>query len=345
MDSTFLQIFLIVNVFLIGGLTVVAFQHAYAHFRPHANDSEKPQGQAVRLPAEIKERLLRTSQANFQTILDHSAAELEHDLKATTTRLNKHLERLGLEIVGDETKRYRMELDGLRAQGETAISQAQTEFTTIIKDEMQRYHASLDGLRNQSEATIGGAQAEIAGAIKGETERYQTSLNSLRNQAETAIGGGQAEITGVLKNEVQHYQASLEGLRNKAETTISEVQTEITETIKNETQRYRASLDGLSSQTEVAISETQAEILGHQTEIKAKLAELKAQLMPKLTEEIALEKQHLIQQIDTKLADAMTSFLIDALQHNVDLGAQSDYLLATLEEHKADFTQEINDGI
>ena len=51
----------------------------------------------------------------------------------------------------------------------------------------------------------------------------------------------------------------------------------------------------------------------------------------------------MIQQIDTRLAEAVTSFLIETLQHNVDLGAQSAYLTAQLEEHKADFIKEVAD--
>ena len=55
------------------------------------------------------------------------------------------------------------------------------------------------------------------------------------------------------------------------------------------------------------------------------------------------EKQRLLQQIDTKLADAVASFLMETLQHNVDLGAQSAYLTAMLEEHKTDFAKELSD--
>jgi len=39
----------------------------------------------------------------------------------------------------------------------------------------------------------------------------------------------------------------------------------------------------------------------------------------------------------------VASFLTETLQHNVDLGAQSAYLTAMLEEHKADFAKEVAD--
>jgi F0F1-type ATP synthase membrane subunit b/b' len=57
--------------------------------------------------------------------------------------------------------------------------------------------------------------------------------------------------------------------------------------------------------------------------------------------EIEHEKSRLLEQIDTKLADSVVAFLVDTLQHDVDLGAQTSYLTKMLEEHKNDFTGNI----
>jgi hypothetical protein len=202
MSPTYLQIFLLINVFLMGVLVAIAVRHAYAHFRPDHHDIEKPRStkQDVRLPPTVRKRLLETSEANFQTVLERSAAQLQRDLEVTEVQLNKRLEKLGTAVVGDE---------------------------------MDRYRAELDQLRKHAETTIVGAQAEIA---------------------------------------------------------------------------------------------------EHQTELKAKLAE-----------EMVAEKQRLVQQMDMKLADAVASFLIETLPHNVDLGAQSAYLMAMLEEHKAELTKGVTD--
>ncbi len=215
MNSTFLQTFLLVNVFLIGAIFATAIRHAYAHFKPQPHEEvekpHRPVAQVVHLPPEVKEHLLQTAQTNFQSVLNHSAAELEHDLKSIVTQLNGRLEKLGSEIVGDEMRRYRMD---------------------------------LDQLRSQTEANISGAQTEI-------------------NQ--------------------------------------------------------------------------------HQTDLKSKIDQRRVELEAKLIEEIAAEKQALIQQLDTKLADAVASFLTETLGHNVDLGAQNAYLMAMLEEHKIELVKGIND--
>ena len=212
--STFLQIFLLINILLIGALATVAIQHALAHFRPHSHDLEKPHAaaqQPPQLPPAVKARLLAAAEHRFQTALEHSADQLERNLQTTTSQLNKQLEKLGSEIINDEMKRYR---------------------------------TSLDELRARTEISIGSAQTEIA---------------------------------------------------------------------------------------------------QHQDDLKQKLAEHQAQLEAKLTEDVAAEKQRLIQQMDTKLADAVASFLLETLPHNVDLGAQSAYLTAMLDEHKAEITKGVVD--
>lgn len=216
MSDSFLQIFLLVNVFLIGALTAVAIRHAYAHFRPaahHEPEKPRPTVQRVQLPPEVRERLLRTAQTNFESILNRTASELQHDLKATSLHLDQQLEKLGTKIVSDEMERYHVNLEQLRKQAESAITTAQTDITS------------------------------------------------------------------------------------------------------------------------------------HQTDIKAKLTEQQTALEAQLAEKIAAEEAKILERIDTKLGDAVTSFLMETLQHNIDLGAQSDYLIAMLDEHKAELTKGVKNEI
>lgn len=209
MSPTFLQIFLLLNVFLIGALTAAAIRHAYAHFRPAHHEDEKPHKPApnTHLPPAVREQLLHAAKANFQVVLERSANQLQHDLDTTAAQLNKQLGKLGTKIIDEET---------------------------------ERYHTTLDLLRKQAETTINDAQSDVS---------------------------------------------------------------------------------------------------KHQSDIQAKLAEHQVKLEAELTEKMTAEHQQLMQQIDTKLADAVTSFLFETLQHNVDLGAQSGYLTAMLEEHKDELTK------
>lgn len=199
--STLLQLFLLLDIFFIGMLVAVAVQHAYAHFKSPKHEPEAAHTPPNdHLPAQVKERLVRASETQFQTALNHSATKFLHDLEATSSQMNKLVGQLGTEIIGDE---------------------------------LERYHKELTQLRKQAETGMGNISKEIA---------------------------------------------------------------------------------------------------QHQDELKSQL-----------DQEMAAEKQRLLKQIDTKLADAVGSFLLETLQHNIDLGAQSPYLIEILKEHKADFMREIVD--
>ncbi len=241
MNSTYLQIFLLINVFMIGALATIGVQHAYAHFRPAAgsgNDVKLTPTRADKsghLPPEIKDRLIQASQANFQTVLDRSAAELQHDLKATTQKLDALLQKIGARVIAAEMERYQLQLEHIRKQAETAI---------------------------------GGAQDQIA-----------------KHQAE--------------------LQAELEQQRLQVKAGLDE----------------------------------------QQLQAKAKLDEDIAVERQRLLKEILDDRQRLTQQIDAKLSDAVASFLLETLGHNVDLGAQTTYLTALLEEHKTDFKRQVSDEV
>jgi len=100
--------------------------------------------------------------------------------------------------------------------------------------------------------------------------------------------------------------------------------------VAGEMEHYRLELGRLHDQANHEMSDIRGEIEKNKSEIKAKMAA-----------EVEAEKQKLLKHIDTKLADAVGSFLSETLQHNVDLGNQTAYLISMLEEHKADFINEV----
>ena len=195
----FLQIFILIDVLIIGLLAPYLYRHARAHFKPEQHDAHAENADAA-LPAAVKARILKDSEAKFEAVVNHSITELQHNLQHTTTEVNTMIKKLSVDVVNNELEQYR------------------------------------DGLAK------------------------------LHTQAEKDLGD---------------FKQKMEG---------------------------------------------------HETEMKQKLAD-----------EMTVEKQRLVKQLDTKLGDAVSSFLLDTLQHNVDLGSQSAYLLSVLEEHKAEFIKEVSD--
>ena len=111
--------------------------------------------------------------------------------------------------------------------------------------------------------------------------------------------------------------------------------------IDDEMKRYRATLDELQRNTETSIATTKDQLAAHQEDLKAAMAQHQTELLEKMKQEVEAEKQTLLNQIDTKLADAAASFLLETLQHDVDLGAQTAYLTTMIEAHKDEFKKEV----
>lgn len=93
--------------------------------------------------------------------------------------------------------------------------------------------------------------------------------------------------------------------------------------VTGELEHYREKLTQLEEQAVQSVGSATTELAQQQAELQSKIAA-----------DIDAEKQKLIALVDAKLADAVASFLLDTLSHNIDLGAQLPYLVSQLEEHK-----------
>ncbi|HEV7951810.1 MAG TPA: hypothetical protein VGO98_00330 [Candidatus Saccharimonadales bacterium] len=137
MSPTFLQIFLLINAFLIGAVTAVAIRHAYAHFKPHTHDAEHPRhpaAQQTHLSPEVKTRLMKAAEAKLEAALERSSVQFEKSLHETTVRLDRQLERLGTKVISDEMNRYNKALEDLQAHTQLSIGGAQSEIAKHQED-------------------------------------------------------------------------------------------------------------------------------------------------------------------------------------------------------------------
>jgi hypothetical protein len=140
----------------------------------------------------------------------------------------------------------------------------------------------------------------------------------------------QEQFQSVVKQSAMQLQHELGNSSIQINSLIQKFATDI---VENEMQRYRQELDKLRIQAD-----------GHMSVVRQEMEKHKVELKAKMEQEVAAEKQRLVRQIDAKLADAVGSFLLETLRHNIDLGNQKDYLVAMLEEHKGDFIKEVGDN-
>lgn len=158
--------------------------------------------------------------------------------------------------------------------------------------------------------------------------------------------------TEILENEMIVFRRNIELIRKRIEAEAASSHSHITArqtSLDNELQLRRDELNERlaehQSRLEASLSKSlesiQTTLTQRQELFTQKIAEREQALDVRLDEEIAKERELLLHQIDVKLGDAMGSFLVEALGSNVDLGAQTPYLLELLETHKEELKREV----
>lgn len=201
---SFLQIFLFVNIFLIGVLLTIAIQHAYAHFRPHEPEhAHGPAPPQVKLSPAVREKLLEKAATRFQHVLDQAARELQGDLEHTKSELNQRVEHLGGDIVGKEMERYQAELQELRAKAEAAIGGAQAEITAHQEELKAQMAADIEAEKQKLLAQIDTKLADAVASFLTESLQHNVDLGAQAEYLTGLLDEHKADFAGQLKDEAK----------------------------------------------------------------------------------------------------------------------------------------------
>ena len=294
--TIWLQLFILINVFLVGVVTAVTVMHYRRNLRP-----EEPTKKKILpvLPLDTRQRLIEEAEDDYAKVLHKSAEAFEKDLESTTSHLSEQLAKIG---------------------------------TSIVTDEMDRYKSELSAMRDETAKKIGSSGAEI--------ETHQTELRAqlVQRQADmdTQLAAHQAELekklverTSELEREFAELQAGYSKKQAALEAQLIQQETELASTVKTR---------------ELRLAEHQAALEEELTTRQEAHAAKQAELEQKLEAEMQKRRDAYTVQLDTKLGDAVAAFLADTLGQNVDLGAQTSYLVSQLEAHKDELLQEVKDN-
>lgn len=217
MNSNTLQIILIINVFLLGIFTTIAIRHAYKHFKPENTDEPtrklRPKAKQINIPPEMKEQILLTSQEHFKAVLNKTAIRLEKDLRDTAVKLNKQLDKVGTNILLNEMKRYRMDLEMLRKQAESVINSAQADVVkhqAELKENMAIQQKELEekmktDIDNQKKFIIKQIDTKIADSVTSfltETMQHNIDLGAQIPYIISTLDNRKSEIIKEIDNEI-----------------------------------------------------------------------------------------------------------------------------------------------
>lgn len=102
-------------------------------------------------------------------------------------------------------------------------------------------------------------------------------------------------------------------------------------------------INGELEQYRQTIAQAREAAVGVTNDTHDLLARIRTDVEQRAHEAVSEEKQKVMRRIDTQLADVITTYLLDAMEENVDLGAQSEFIFRKLEERKEEMKQDIND--
>lgn len=169
------------------------------------------------------------------------------------------------------------------------------------------------------------AQTNYINQAQNEVTRQVLSeefLGQMRNRA-------QLELTNTVKSMSQQLQQSLTQSHQQL---INSIEQQAAQIINDELEQYRSTLsDARTSAANVS------------QEVEKQLREAQETIQQDAQAAMQEEKQQLVQRLDDKLSDVITQYLVEALGEHVDLGAQKQYILSQLEDHKEDIKKDIND--
>lgn len=166
----------------------------------------------------------------------------------------------------------------------------------------------------------------IAASQKPEVKTAQTlqveeqSIQRIQQQTE-------ALFQGVVKDASQKFHTDLEETSKRLNALIVRITTEV---VERELEEYRQGLTQARSEAIAALKQMQTAVEQHQKELEADV-----------DSEVAKRRQYLIEQLDKRLGQIVSAYLVEALGKGADLGAQRGFILQSLELHKEDLKKEL----
>ncbi len=107
-----------------------------------------------------------------------------------------------------------------------------------------------------------------------------------------------------------------------------------TTVIEEELEEYQKTLEQVRATANEAMEKIRAAVDQQRLELKAGMEA-----------DLAAERQRLADKFNAKLGDVVSSYIAESLGGGVDLGAQMQYIISSLETHKDDIKKDLTSGV
>lgn len=144
-----------------------------------------------------------------------------------------------------------------------------------------------------------------------------------------------AEIQKAAKSQLQTAAAdAAERLQKSLNNSVDQVAADINDSLSTdltaEFEKYQVSLSALRDQTIEQFSKIQEE-LDHR----------RLELVEHLDRQVAAEQEKRLSHFDDRINDVVTSYIAESLGNEVDLGAQTQYIIGALEANKEQIKKDV----
>lgn len=140
-----------------------------------------------------------------------------------------------------------------------------------------------------------------------------------------------AELEAVVQSQASALAAELKMVSQRLSGQVQQVTSTV---IEQEIEQYQKAL------TEARLASIQT-----LTKLQRSLDQRKSELEDRLSEEMKAEKAELVAKLDQKLSDIISTYVVEALGKDVDLGAQADYIFRSLDQVKTALKQELSNDV
>lgn len=161
------------------------------------------------------------------------------------------------------------------------------------------------------------AEDELRHSIE---QQQQEMLKRLQQETQSSFEQAVAESS-------QQFKADLGDTSKKLNTLIVRLTTEV---VERELDDYRQGLVAARQQALTSLQQMQQAVEAKQKELEADV-----------NSELAKRQAYLMERLDKRLGQAVTTYLVESLGQGADLGAQREYMLAQLEAHKDELKKEV----
>lgn len=156
--------------------------------------------------------------------------------------------------------------------------------------------------------------------VEGTKVFSEQDLAAAREEARAGLSKAVAESSGLVRSSLA---ATINSLGEKAEEMA-------TITLGQEFEKYQTSFAALREETIKEFADLQKQLDKRRDEITTQMEDT-----------FNKSQEERIDAFNARIADVVSSYLVEALDKGVDLGAQSKYIIHTLEAHKEDIKKDI----